>query len=120
MCCCTSSNHPQQVPGSNGVSSCPTDPFLGSITKGINAARSHVAVAATDPQLAKTTLGLLFFKAVPDGLNSLTGGFPKQEQSRPINAPLCQSNFPLSLKNRSHHPQKSVVATLLTQLTKID
>jgi hypothetical protein len=60
----------QQIAGNDYVSRRTADAFAGSFPKRIYAAGAHVAVSTAQPQLAKATLRLLFFEAIPGSLQA--------------------------------------------------
>ncbi len=67
-------NHPYQVAGDDSVGGRAAGAFLGTFTKRINPAGAHHADATAEAEFTETTLGLLFFEAVPDGFNILVSG----------------------------------------------
>jgi hypothetical protein len=76
-------NHPQQVSRHNNVAGGSTNSLLRAITKGIDAARAHIAVPAAKPQFPKTALGLLGQVTVPGGFQAfITGNFKHLQGSR--------------------------------------
>jgi hypothetical protein len=66
----SSGNAAQKVSGNDYISRGSADAFDCTFSKGIYAAWSHVAVSAAKPQLSKTALRLLFFKAIPGSLQT--------------------------------------------------
>jgi hypothetical protein len=60
----------QKISGNDYIRRGTADPFSGTFSEGIYAAWSHVAVSATEPQLTKTALWLLFVKSIPGSLQA--------------------------------------------------
>jgi hypothetical protein len=60
----------QKITGNDYVGSRSADAFGGTLSKGIYAAWSHVAVSTAQSQLSKTALGLLLFEAIPGSLQT--------------------------------------------------
>jgi hypothetical protein len=83
MSCGPCGNGAQKVASHDDIGRSTADAFAGTLSKWVDSARAHIAVAAAEPQLPEAALWLLFVKAIPGGLHAsarrhgkhlLTGG----------------------------------------------
>jgi hypothetical protein len=91
-------NHSHQVAGHNRIRIRATSASARLAAEGIDAAGSHIANSATNPELTEAALRLLLVPTVPSRLESLLVGMLKHFLCSTINALLIHSNLALSAK----------------------
>jgi hypothetical protein len=91
-------NHAHQVAGHNRIRIRSTSASARLAAERIDTAGSHIANSATNPELTKAALRLLFLPTVPSRLESLLVGMLEHFLCSTINALLIHGNLVFSVQ----------------------
>ena len=96
-------NHAHQVAGHNRIRIRSTSASARLAAERIDAAGSHIANSATNPELAEAALRLLFLPTVPSRLESLLVGMLEHFLCSTINALLIHCSLAFSRSSLHRH-----------------